>query len=269
MPIVTTQIKVYLLFLFVTFLAVLSSSLLNAADREKENRIATQSLQTLFVGEPIWLKHNKVEESGEFLGLLTTSSVAQFSIIMVHGTGQGPDTSYLIGPLREILSEKKCNTLSIQMPVLSDKAVYKDYLREFPAARNRIEAAITYLLSTQPNIPIIIVAHSMGSSMMMDWASQSGAANVHALVAIGLGAINEEHLLSMTFSPDKINVPVLDLFGEEDYEAVLWSAPIRRKNITSTNKKSKQMTVMKADHFFNNMEEDTADIIWSWLGALN
>jgi hypothetical protein len=93
MPTVTTQIKVYLPLLFVTLLAVLSSSLLNAADREKENRIATQSLQTLFVGEPIWLKRNKVEESSEFLGLLTTSSVAQFSIIMVHGTGQGPDTS--------------------------------------------------------------------------------------------------------------------------------------------------------------------------------
>jgi alpha/beta superfamily hydrolase len=264
-----TQKNVNFSLLFAVSLIIFAPFITKAADTEKESRISAESVQTLFIGDPIWLKHNDVDEASRFLGLLTTSSVAQVSIIMVHGTGQGPDTPYLIGPLREIFSDKDCNTLSIQMPVLSGEAAYKDYLGEFLEAGDRIQAAITYLLVAHPSTPIVILAHSMGSSMMMNWATKAGVANVHALVALGLGAINEEHSRSMLFSPYSINVPILDLFGEEDYEAVLWSAPLRKTAIASTNKASRQIKVESADHFFSGKEEATATIIWNWLGTLN
>ena len=92
------------------FLTVIlfTSLVAKSFDADREKRIASQTLQTLFLGEPIWLEQDKSEQS--FLGLLTLSDENNYSILMIHGTGQGPDTPYVIGPMREFLSESGFET---------------------------------------------------------------------------------------------------------------------------------------------------------------
>ena len=153
-------------------------------DADREQRIASQTLQTLFLGEPIWLKQDKSAQS--FLGLVTSSDENNYSILMIHGTGQGPDTPYVIGPMRELLSEDGFGTLSIQMPVLSDDENYDNYIKVFTESRRRVGQGAKFLRETNPNSKIVILGHSMGSTMLMDWLSNNDSADVSGFVTIGL-----------------------------------------------------------------------------------
>ncbi len=160
-------------------------------DADREKRIASQTLQTLFLGEPIWLEQDKLEQS--FLGLLTLSDENNYSILMIHGTGQGPDTPYVIGPMRQNLSESRFETLSIQMPLLTDDENYDNYIKGFTESRRRIGEGVKFLRETSPNSKIIILGHSMGSTMLMDWLSNNDSADVSGFVAIGLGSTNQKN----------------------------------------------------------------------------
>ncbi len=236
-------------------------------DADKESRIATQTLQTLFVGEPIWLTSD-TKDGHPFLALVTSKGNKRHTILMIHGTGQGPDTPYVIGPLRELLSETGYGTLSIQMPVLSDDVNYSKYTAEFDEAGKRIRAGVKFLRKTTPNAQVVILGHSMGSTMLMDWVSKNGTEDISALIPIGLGSTNQKKSISDVISSSGIGIPILDILGEKDYDSVLWSAPIRNKAVIATHEDSMQLTIENADHFFNGYEENVALLIDSWLKNL-
>ena len=243
-----------------------TSLVAESLDADREQRIASQTLQTLFLGEPIWLKQDKSAQS--FLGLVTTSNENNYSILMIHGTGQGPDTPYVIGPMRELLSEDGFGTLSIQMPVLSDDENYDNYIKVFTESRRRVGQGVKFLRETNPNSKIVILGHSMGSTMLMDWLSNNDSADVSGFVAIGLGSTNQKKLSSRVFSSGDLNLPILDILGENDYDSVLWSAPLRKNAILATHKKSAQIVIEKADHFFTSHEETIALSIITWVKNL-
>jgi alpha/beta superfamily hydrolase len=262
----TTWQKIILIYLSSASMLCLSL-VVKSFDADKESRIATQTLQTLFVGEPIWLTSD-TKDGRPFLGLVTSEGNKSYTILMIHGTGQGPDTPYVIGPLRELLSETGYGTLSIQMPVLSDDVDYSKYTTEFSEAGKRIQAGIKFLRKTVPNARVVILGHSMGSTMLMDWVGKNGTGNISALIPIGLGSTNQKKSISDVFSSSDINIPILDILGEKDYDSVLWSAPMREKTIKATHKSSTQRTLENADHFFNGHEENVALLIDSWLEKL-
>ena len=90
------------------------------------------------------------------------------ALILIHGRGYGPDSEIVVGPLREILSEQGWHSISLQMPVLEKGAKYYDYVEVFPNARLRIDAAIAYLGKSGIS-PVILIGHSCGVHMSMDW----------------------------------------------------------------------------------------------------
>ena len=266
------KLSTFLLTLTLLITSILSASLDNfasASDLAKEQRIAEQTIDSLFIGEPLWLSTaeptsaSQTEQvaSNKFLALLDADPQSATGIILIHGTGQGPDTPFVIGPLRELLSEKGYTTLSLQMPVLNEGTDYQDYRAEFELSRARISAAIDYLQNNSTN-KVVLLGHSMGSSMLMDWVATHGSDRLAAIVVLGLGATG---LTKKSLLPSTIKLPVLDIYGEQDYPAVVQNASKRQSTIRNTDKRSIQVTIPAADHFFNGKEADVAQQILSWL----
>ena len=79
-----------------------------------------------------------------------------------------PDWADAINPLRVGLVERGYSTLSLQMPVLEKDAKYYDYDPIFGFAHARIEAGMRYLRDSGHR-KVILLAHSCGVHMAMDW----------------------------------------------------------------------------------------------------
>jgi broad specificity phosphatase PhoE len=109
--------------------------------------------------------------------------------LLIHGFRQGPDTPFVIAPLRQLFVERGYPTLSIHMPVLLSTASYQDYVTTLPDASDRITAAIEYLTQQQQKNRITIVAHNLGSAMLIDWLAHVEITEaVVSIVTLGLGA---------------------------------------------------------------------------------
>lgn len=248
--------------LFALLISLSFSYSVFATDAAKEQRIAEQTIDTLFLGEPVWLKTDETDDSSQFLGLFNNEEQSQFSLLLLHGSGQGPNTTFLIGPLREAFTDKGYTTLSIQLPVISDNADYALYTSEFPLAISRINTAINFL-KTRSNKPIVIVGHSMGGNMLMQWFQQANDESTSAIVAVGMSAsLNSKN----DFVSTKSNrIPVLDIYGQNDSANVLEKAQLRKAEVSASHPQSKQLEVAGADHFFADMESQLATIIEEWV----
>jgi len=241
----------------------LNSPVLLASDLAKEKRWADQLVDGIIVGDAVWL------ESGgnKFLGIYTENDtdVAKGAVLLLHGSGVHPNWSDVIQPLRSELPNHGWATLSIQMPILANDAKYSEYaplIKDVPA---RINAAIDYL-NNKFYKNVVIVAHSLGSTMANSYLSKSSK-RVRAYVAIGMGASND--------APDELNnlkylrnitLPTLDLYGSQDLDSVLDSVKQRRQAARKAeNKNYRQLEVSGANHFFNGQEEELIRQVKSWL----
>jgi len=255
--------KKQLIALFFIMLASNSPALFGS-DLAKEKRWADQVVDGIIVGDAVWLE----VEGNKFLGIYTENDtdVAKGAVLILHGSGVHPNWSDVVQPLRSELPNHGWTTLSIQMPILANDAKYSEYaplIKEVPA---RINAAIDYLNSKFYK-NIVIVAHSLGSTMANSYLSQQNTKPVRAYVAIGMGASND--------APDELNnlkylktitLPTLDLYGSQDLDTVLNSVKQRRQAVRkSENKSYRQLEVSGANHFFNGQEEELIRQVKSWL----
>ncbi len=212
------------------------------ADYAREQRWANEITPAILVGDPVRLT---LPSGRKFLGIYAPNSKAQAGIVVVHGSGVHPDWG-LINPLRSQLSEQGYATLSVQMPVLAAEARGSDYPPLFPEAAERIAAAVNYLRD-KGHKKIAIVSHSLGARMTNVFLNQATAPTINAWVAIG---ISGEFTNADTFK-----APVLDLYGEKDFPAVLDNAAKRAAAIRDV-RGSAQISVAGADHFFNGMDTE-------------
>ena len=134
-----------------------------ASDLAKEKRWAEQVVDSLFDGEEHYLNDGK----NDFLSLVTENSEGDtpYGAVVIHGTGVHPNWSTVIQPLRVDLTEAGWHTISIQMPVLANEATHDDYTVVFPEAPARIDAAVKYLREEMDVKRVVLIAHSLGSSM--------------------------------------------------------------------------------------------------------
>jgi alpha/beta superfamily hydrolase len=66
-----------------------------------------------------------------------------------------------------------------------------------------------------------------------------------------------------------MHMPVLDLYGAEDYPAVIRLAPARKEMIDKTgHEKSRQMVLPGADHYFTDQGDPLVDAVADWLDQL-
>ena len=256
-----TNIKVLLLL----FILLLCSQLLYASDRDREKRLASEIIDSILDGEAVTL--SAVEQ--DFLGIYTEAEDTDKAVIVMHGRGFHPDWVDTVQPLRVGLVDFGWNTLSIQMPVLGKAAKYYDYVPIFDEAIPRIQSAIEYL-QRQGNQHIVMIAHSCSVHMSMHYLSKKGEENLAAYVGIGMGATDYRQPMREPFPLGKLSIPVLDIYGSDDFPAVHRLAPRRWSGMQQAGHRlSQQIVVADADHYFTNRDDELVQKVGTWLGQLD
>ena len=220
-------------------------------DYEREQRWADQILPGLMVGDAVWLQQ---KEGHKFLALYTEAKNARGAIILAHGRGWSPDYE-LYGILRTKLAEQGYTTLAIQLPVLGGGAKIGDYLYTYPEARERFQIAADFLKSKGYK-NIAIVSHSLGATMANQYLIDTNDQTVKAWVFIGIINGLEEMF--------RIKIPVMDVYGSQDWEITQVGAYERKKQIMKI-KGSDQVVVPEALHFFEGKEDQLTKIVVEFL----
>lgn len=252
--------------LLLLFLLIQTNTLFAAPDLARERRMADEIVDSILDGEPVYL----TVDGHDFLNIYTQSmqQPTRRAIIILHGRGFHPNWEQVVLPLRAGLAEAGMNTLSMQMPVLDKNAKYYDYVPNLPYAFPRIEAGINYL-KQRGNDEIILIAHSCSVHMVMAWVDAGNASDINAFIGIGMGATDYQQPMAKPFPLDKLDVPLLDIYGSSDYPAVLRKIPERKRAIMKAgNKKSKQISVADADHYFTDRGEVLLSHILKWLDTI-
>ena len=237
-----------------------------AQDLERERRLEAEIVDMIIDGEPVHLDADGVP----FLALHTEAADGGSgrAVLVMHGRGFHPDWPEVAAPLRAELPEHGWETLSLQMPVLGKTATYYDYVPIFPAAFPRIRAGIEYLRERGADT-VVLAAHSCSAHMAMAFVRHHGDAGFDGLIGIGMGATDVGQPMREPFPLAEMAVPVLDLFGDEDYPSVPGKAPDRLAAIrTAGHPRSAQHMIPGADHFFRDMDEELVDAVVDWLATL-
>lgn len=248
-------------------LLLATASLSHAADTpdyEREQRLANEIRDAILDGEVVDLEI----DSRSFMAIYTEAENPKGTIILLHGRGFHADWQDVIQPLRVNLVEEGWSTLSLQAPVLPKEAKYYDYIPLFPEAAKRIEQAIQWL-KTQNKQPIILLAHSCGAHMAMQWVQDYDVSQLSGFIGLGMGATDYKQPMKHPFPLDQIQAPVLDLYGSDDYPAVKRLAAERLSMMNKVgNKLSEQKVLDGADHYFKDQDEALTAAIAQWLKQL-
>jgi len=235
-----------------------------ASDLARETRLKDQIIDAILDGEPHMLKAS----GHEFLGIYTEADEPRGAVLILHGRGYHPDWQDVVNPLRVGLAEQGWNTLSIQLPVLEKDAKYYDYVPIFDEAVPRIDAAVEFLRQ-QGNDRIVLIAHSCGAHMALDWIRARKDSSIDAFVGLGMGATDYRQPMHQPFPLDWMRVPILDLYGANDYPAVIRLAPSRSEMIAKAgNPGSRQAVLLDADHYFTDQGEPLVAAVADWLDQL-
>lgn len=245
------------------FFALAGHHLLAAtkSDTAKEKRWEEQIVPGLLVGTAIKLK----AAGTPFLALYAPNTYKQTygGVILIHGSGANPAWPQIIEPLRTDLPEHGWTTLSLQMPILPNEASLKDYLPLMPEAPERIKAGVDYLKSKGVK-NIVIIAHSLGTTMANIYLANKPDPAVHAYIAIGMSnPFPKKYNNAIALS--KIRMPILDLYGSQDLDTVLAFAKARATAARQVNKNYRQVEIQGADHFFTDMQDTLIERVRGWL----
>ena len=245
--------------------SVLPPASSRASDLEREQRLAEQTVDAIFDGEPVMLQ----AEGHDFLGIFMAAEGVpeRGAAIILHGRGTHPDWGQVAGPLRTTLPAHGWTTLSLQMPVLGKEATYYDYLPVFSEAIPRIDAGIRYLREHGAT-RIAIIAHSCSVHMSMAWLEQRGDTGIDAYIGIGMGATDYRQPMPQPFPFDRIRVPLLNIYGSNDYPAVQRQAERLATLLPNMHPASSQLQIAGANHYFEEYHEALAAGISPWLNSL-
>ena len=241
-----------------------------ASDLAREKRMADEIVDTILDGDAVFLKAGE----HKFLTIYTEADESEGIAIILHGRGFHPDWQDAINPLRVGLVEAGWSTLAVQMPVLEKQAKYYDYVPLFSEAADRIDIAIAYarkqMAASKQEKKLVLIAHSCGAHMAMSWFKEKKiSVVVDAYVGIGMGATDYGQPMTEPFPLEKIKVPVLDVYAENDYPAVIKMADERRRLINeAANEKSAQVVVSEADHYYVDKGDELTMIVSRWLDGI-
>ena len=238
----------------------------DSPDYEREDRLAQEAVAGLFDGEVVYLS----DGGRDFLSLFSATEDANSNaaFLILHGRGFHPDWPQVAGPLREKFTEAGLTTLALQMPVLEKGAKYYQYLKILPLSFPRIEAGLQFLRSEGYDW-IGMIAHSCSVHMSMAWIRTQGDHEINAYIGIGMGATDYKQPMLEPFPLEDMTVPILDVYGSDDYPAVIKGAVNRRIAIESAgNDLSQTVEIPGADHFFEEYEDSLAEAVIKWLKSV-
>ncbi|MES9935479.1 MAG: DUF3530 family protein [Sedimenticola sp.] len=233
-----------------------------ASDLVREQRMAAEIEDAIVVGDPVRLKTGEVE----FFAIHTPveGRAVRGGVILLHGRGAHPDWSDVINPLRSELPEFGWETLSIQMPVAARDAPTWIYRELIPEAFPRIRFAVEYF-KQRGVTRLVLVGHSLGARMGAEFLGQGAPEEIRGFVAVGLPAKGRAQTLEAL---KKIRVPLLDLYGSRDIDAVLESVGERAAAAREGgNPDYRQREIVGADHFFRGLEGRLLAEVRDWMNA--
>lgn len=239
-------------------------------DLMREQRMAQQIVDAILDGDPVDLQ---TREGLRFLGIhtLSVNTPAKGTVIILHGRGFHPDWDNVVQPLRVGLTESGWDTLSIQVPVLAKNAMYFDYVEIFDASNPRIEAAIAQV-SRNATARAVLLAHSCGAHMAQHWIhtrDRMGPEPLDAFIGIGMGATDFGQPMREPFALDQMEIPLLDVYAENHFPAVLRMAPERLRAMERRgNEKSAQLMIADSDHYFEGRGDVLLQAVAVWLDIL-
>lgn len=235
-----------------------------ASDTAKEKRWADQIVDSLIVGEAQWLN----ADGKKFLSIYAehTTEKAEGAAIVIHGSGVHPNWPDVVYPLRTQLPDYGWQTLSIQMPILANDASYKEYAPLFVEIAPRINAAIAFFKDKGIS-NIVIVAHSLGSTMSAYYLAKNPDSGVKAFVAVGVpGILFDDNERDFLVSLKNIKIPLMDIYGSNDLDSVLNSAQSKVKAARKTgNKTYQQIKIDGANHFFVGKQDELVKRVRGWV----
>lgn len=251
----------------IILLSVISVTLPVYADREpdyqRESRLAEQIVDDIFFGDPVWLDAN----NHSFLAIHTLADEPRGTVIIMHGRGYHPDWPEVAWPLRTGLAEQGWSTLSLQMPVLAKGSSYYEYLPLFKFSRGRIDAAIEYLQS-QSEQPVVLAAHSCGAHMANDWLLHNGDERIDGYIIMGAGATDYRQPLETPFPFAQMRVPILDLYGEEEFPQPIALIPERLDQMARGGHPDSVMVELPGtDHYFHEAGDALTEVVADWLNT--
>ena len=239
-------------------------TLSHASDTAKEKRWAEQITDSIMVGDVEWLEVGKSKIFSIYTDSTTEKTIG--GAIVLHGSGVHPNWDQVVRPLRSQLPDHGWSTLSLQLPVLNNEAEYKDYIPLFKEVAPRINAGVAFFKSKGIR-NIVIVAHSLGSSMAANYMANNPDSAIQAFVAVGVsGNMHKKDKVGYLTSLKTIKVPVLDIFGSNDLSSVLKSEKLKKHAARKAgNRKYTQIKITGANHFFDNKDEVLVKRVRGWL----
>ncbi len=139
----------------------------------------------------------------------------------------------------------------------------------FGNAHERIEAGIEFLRE-QGHERVILLAHSCGAHMAMDWVRAKRDSGIDGYIGLGMGATDYKQPMHQPFPLDWMRVPILDLYAGEDFPAVQRMAPARKQMIEKAGHPRSMQTVLPgADHYYTDFGEPLVARVADWLDQLD
>ena len=228
-------------------------------DKSRESMIYEQSLSEIFDGKHLYIDY----KFGKYSMLEVYNEDHNTAVLFLHGRGLSPNEQNLASPVRVTLSNLY-NTYSLQLPVLKKQSTYLEYTKIFYDSDERILSALEHIY--KKNNKVIIIAHSCGVHMLMSFIQNKNFTNhISSLVLIGSGAVDKGEKLIYEYPYGKIQVPILDLFGENDFNLVLKNANKRKQLIKETSAKSQQIKIKSSDHYHTDNSERVITFVKKWL----
>ena len=229
---------------------------------KREKNWADQVVDTVVVGEPVWL----TARQHKFLALYAApAQPGSQGVILIHGRGVHPAWGF-IDNLRSDLADAGYHTLSLQMPILAADAPFAAYGKTFPEAFERIDAGIRHLKRNGID-RVVLIGHSSGAMTAVAYVAQRPDAPVGRIVAIGLSTLpNGPDTMQPARMLKSVRVPVLDIYGANDLHEVLSHVAARVAAAREAgNKGYSAVRVPDTDHFFTGQYEALRLHIAGWL----
>ena len=90
--------------------------------------------------------------------------------------------------------------------------------------------------------------------------------DIKGFVAIGMSALAKDPRMDVIKSLSKINVPVLDIYGDEDLDGVIMTIDERADSAKKAgNKNFTQLEIKDSNHFFDNQDDALIEAVANWL----
>ena len=233
-------------------------------DPSREQAWADQVTQYLRVGKIVWLP----SPMGKFLALSMEAigrGANHGGVILLPAPDTYPDSNP-IGALRTALPHHGWYTLAIQLPTLVVESTPADYVSVLHAACARLQAAITWF-DEQRISNLVVLGHGLGAAVaaacVANMKDKDALQGIILLEAGGAGTLPAA--LDPAGALEKIKLPILDLYGEEDTPAVRTGARAREAGRRNRSRPYVQVVLPGVGYSLADAEDIVVKRVATWL----